>query len=158
MSKSVGIYALAFIFFIALFLIPHTDVFAQNVQVPGSPLVIPPVKPADPAIGQPENTNPPKITSFSDEVFDNDGKVDPSNLEKYPIKDLSLSAIVVKNDPDNNIALLEVGGIGYSVQKGAKVGSDNGIIREITESNVIIEQIGKDGEPTGKTFTLGFSK
>jgi Tfp pilus assembly protein PilP len=96
------------------------------------------------------------VASYSDDALDNQGMIDPANLEKFPLQDMNLSAIVVKSDPAYNIALLEVGGVGYNVQKGSKVGSGNGVVREITETNVIIDELGPDGKPSGKTVTLSF--
>lgn len=163
MSKSVVRIVMALVFFTTLSLVLHTQLSAQNDPKPGDELIIPPpapgatpLAPSTPGL-PPATPSSPKVTSFADDTVDMDGQVDPTNLEKYPLQDLSLSAIVVKSDPEYNIALLEVGGIGYSVRKGAKVGSGNGIVREITESNVIIEELSKDGAPTGKMVTLSFN-
>jgi type II secretory pathway component PulC len=70
------------------------------------------------------------------------GETDPTVIERVQLADLSLSAIVVASDPSNNIAMLEHGGVGYLVHKGSKIGSKNGVVREITASTVVIEEPG----------------
>jgi hypothetical protein len=171
MSKFVYTLVSTFVFCAAVLLYLHTPAIAQSAAAPPQPggeLVIPPA-PGQAAPPQPggELVIPPapgqapaqgsQLPTYAVEPLqENGGQIDPNALEKHPLQDLSLSAIVVKNDPQNNIALLEVGGIGYSVQKGSKVGSNNGVVREITETDVIIDELGPDGIPSGKTITLSF--
>jgi Tfp pilus assembly protein PilP len=92
------------------------------------------------------------------EVEEVPGYIDPLTLEKHPLSDISLSAIVVKSNQDSNVALLEVGGVGYTVKRGDRVGSNKGIVREINETNVVIEEAGPDGKPSGKMVTLRLSR
>ncbi|MDR2340676.1 MAG: pilus assembly protein PilP [Deltaproteobacteria bacterium] len=123
----------------------QTGAFAQAPQAP-------PLAPQAPLAAQPEV---PAERQFPEAVVQGmGGYVDPGNLQKHPLDDFSLSAIVVKSDPNNNIALLEMGGIGYNVQKGSRVGSNNGVVREITENKVVIEELGADGKASGKMVTL----
>lgn len=118
----------------------------------GSPAAPPPAAaPAAQASAPP--AAPPAERTFSD-TPNNEGIVDPANLEKYALNDLSLSAIVVQSNPQHNIALLEAGGIGYSVREGSKVGENNGVVKAITETTVVIEELDPNGKPSGKTVTL----
>ncbi|MDR1037752.1 MAG: hypothetical protein LBT40_14675 [Deltaproteobacteria bacterium] len=68
------------------------------------------------------------------------GETDPTVIERVGLDELSLSAIVVAVNPDNNIAMLEHDGIGYLVHKGSKIGSKNGVVREISATTVVVEE------------------
>ncbi|MDR1041246.1 MAG: hypothetical protein LBR80_13990 [Deltaproteobacteria bacterium] len=73
------------------------------------------------------------------------GETDPTAIERVGLSDLSLSAIVTAANPEHNIAMLELEGVGYIVQKGSRIGSNNGVVREITATTVVVE------EPGGET-------
>ncbi|MDR2612420.1 MAG: hypothetical protein LBG06_06195 [Deltaproteobacteria bacterium] len=68
------------------------------------------------------------------------GETDPTLIERVNLDDMSLSAIVVASNPDNNIAMIEHEGMGYLVHKGSRIGAQNGVVREITASSIIIEE------------------
>ncbi|MDR3154137.1 MAG: hypothetical protein LBW85_07710 [Deltaproteobacteria bacterium] len=83
------------------------------------------------------------------------GQTDPTVIERVRLEDLSLSAIVVASDPNDNIAMLEHEGVGYLVHKGSRIGSGRGIVREITGTAVIIEVPGAG--PEGRSSTVELS-
>jgi type IV pilus assembly protein PilP len=70
------------------------------------------------------------------------GETDPTVLLRRSLADFNLQAIVVSSNPENNVAMLEYEGIGYTVRKGSRIGTKNGIVREITPSSVIVEEMG----------------
>jgi type IV pilus assembly protein PilP len=77
------------------------------------------------------------------------GETDPTILERFPLDEFSLAAIVVSRNPENSIAMLEYNGIGYTVKKGSKIGTKNGVVKEITANSIIIEEQGTGGELYG---------
>jgi hypothetical protein len=114
-----------------------------NTQTPGTQLVLPPLPPGSPnteaAAPVPmDPATPPDLT---------EGQNDPSVLQRFPLDDFSLSAIVVANNPEHNIAMLEYGGIGYTVRKGSRV--QGGVVKEITPTSVIIETSNAPGSAYG---------
>jgi Tfp pilus assembly protein PilP len=86
------------------------------------------------------------------------GETDPTVIERVRLDELSLSAIVVANNPDNNIAMVEHQGVGYLVQKGARIGIGNGVVREITASSVIVEQPAAEPSSSASVVTLSLPK
>ncbi|MDR1081941.1 MAG: hypothetical protein LBQ79_13520 [Deltaproteobacteria bacterium] len=90
-----------------------------------------------PAPGPQSGTGDESVPARSEPI---PGETDPTVIERVKLDDLSLSAIVVAANPENNIAMLEHAGVGYLVHKGSKIGSRSGIVREITATAVVIEE------------------
>jgi type II secretory pathway component PulC len=103
---------------------------------------MPPLPPSAPGT---EVTVAPSVPSQSDDLLE--GQNDPSVLQRFPLDNFSLSAIVVANNPDNNIAMLEYGGVGYTVRKGSRV--QGGVVKEITPTSIIIEVSNTAGNTYG---------
>ena len=163
MSRAVCSFRALLIISAGILLVLQPAAFAQTEPPHNAPGQSP--QPAPPS---PQGAPPPpaaayqvesggSVQSFSDETPDMEGLIDPANLEKYPLSDLILQAIVTKSDPQYNIAMLEAGGIGYSVQIGSKIGADSGMVREITDTGVVIDLLDAEGKPSGKTMTLSLS-
>jgi hypothetical protein len=118
------------------------DAPAEDAPEPGSDLRIPEAAP-----GPAARTRPPEIPGpgrqprpAEEEAIP--GAMDPTVIQRVRVEDLLLSAIVVAANPDNNIAMIEHEGIGYMVHKGTRIGSSNGVVREITSDTVVIEEEG----------------
>ncbi|MDR2612421.1 MAG: pilus assembly protein PilP [Deltaproteobacteria bacterium] len=61
-------------------------------------------------------------------------------IQRLALNQFTLSAIVEAPNPANNTALVDAGGKGYLIEKGTKIGPNDGVVREITSSKVIIEE------------------
>ncbi|MDR2422467.1 MAG: pilus assembly protein PilP [Deltaproteobacteria bacterium] len=61
-------------------------------------------------------------------------------IQQLSLNQFTLTAIVVGSDPENNWALMDSGGKGYIVRKGVLIGNNNGFVKEITPSKLIVEE------------------
>jgi type IV pilus assembly protein PilP len=61
-------------------------------------------------------------------------------IERLALNSFTLTAIVVSPSPNNSTALVDSGGVGYLIRKGTKIGPNNGFVREITDTKVVIEE------------------
>jgi type IV pilus assembly protein PilP len=61
-------------------------------------------------------------------------------IQRLALNQFTLSAIIVAANPSDNTALVDSGGVGYLIRKGTKIGPNNGIVKEITDTKVIIEE------------------
>jgi type IV pilus assembly protein PilP len=112
---------------------------ARSLVVPesGAPLVLPTIPsptayPNNPGSGEGGELLP--------------GETDPTVLLRRSLADFNLQAIVVSSNPENNIAMLEYEGNGYTVRRGSRIGTKNGVVREITPNSVIVEEEGGSSE------------
>jgi hypothetical protein len=127
---------------------PDPNLDSTPVSPPVSPPVFPPPNLPLPLPGPiPASSGIPGSEDEAAELLP--GESDPSILRKLPLSDFSLSAIVVARNPENNIAMLEHEGIGYTVKKGARIGDNDGVVKEITATSVFVEERGPAGDPRG---------
>jgi Tfp pilus assembly protein PilP len=61
-------------------------------------------------------------------------------IQRLALNSFTLTAIVVHPNPNNSTALVDSGGVGYLIRKGSKIGPNNGVVREITDTKVVIEE------------------
>jgi type IV pilus assembly protein PilP len=61
-------------------------------------------------------------------------------IQRLALNQFTLTAIVVSDNSDNNTALVDSGGVGYLIRKGTMIGNNEGYVREITTTKVIIEE------------------
>jgi type IV pilus assembly protein PilP len=61
-------------------------------------------------------------------------------IQRLALNQFTLTAIVEAPNPGNNTALVDSGGIGYLIHRGSKIGPNNGFVREITSTKVVIEE------------------
>jgi Tfp pilus assembly protein PilP len=61
-------------------------------------------------------------------------------IQQLALNQFTLSAIIVADNPDDNMALVDSGGKGYIIYKGTLIGNNYGKVREITNTKVIIEE------------------
>jgi type IV pilus assembly protein PilP len=61
-------------------------------------------------------------------------------LQRLALNQFTLEAIVVSNDSSKSTALVNSGGTGFLIHKGTKIGPNNGFVRDITPTKVIIEE------------------
>jgi Tfp pilus assembly protein PilP len=61
-------------------------------------------------------------------------------IQRLSLNSFTLTAIVVHPNPANSTALVDSGGVGYLIRQGTKIGPNNGVVREITDSKVVIEE------------------
>ncbi|MDR2199931.1 MAG: pilus assembly protein PilP [Deltaproteobacteria bacterium] len=61
-------------------------------------------------------------------------------IQRLALNSFTLTAIVVHPNPENSTALVDSGGVGYLIRKGTKIGPNNGVVREITDTSVVIEE------------------
>jgi hypothetical protein len=120
---------------------------------PGAPdtAAAPSVRILPPALPAPGQLAPP-----SEPAEPIEGEMDPSVIQRVQLDELSLSAIILSEAPAKSIAMLEHNGVGYTVNEGTKIGSRNGVVREITATSVIVEEPGSEpgGPPILVELTL----
>jgi type IV pilus assembly protein PilP len=61
-------------------------------------------------------------------------------IQRLALNSFTLTAIVVHPNPNNSTALVDSGGVGYLIRKGTKIGPNNGVVKEITDNKVVIEE------------------
>jgi Tfp pilus assembly protein PilP len=61
-------------------------------------------------------------------------------IQRLALNQFTLEAIVVSDDPSKSTALVNSGGTGFLLHKGTKIGPNNGFVRDITPTKVIIEE------------------
>jgi type IV pilus assembly protein PilP len=61
-------------------------------------------------------------------------------IQRLALNQFTLTAIVISANPENTTAMMDSGGKSYLVKKGSKIGPNNGYVREITETKVIVEE------------------
>jgi type IV pilus assembly protein PilP len=61
-------------------------------------------------------------------------------IQRLALNQFTLTAIIEAPTPANNTALVDSGGIGYLIRRGTKIGPNNGFVREITSTKVVIEE------------------
>ncbi|MDR1086533.1 MAG: pilus assembly protein PilP [Deltaproteobacteria bacterium] len=61
-------------------------------------------------------------------------------IQQLALNQFTLTAIIVGNSPESSMALVDSGGKGYIVYKGTLIGNNNGFVKEITPTKVIIEE------------------
>jgi type IV pilus assembly protein PilP len=71
-------------------------------------------------------------------------------IQQLALNQFSLSAIIVAENPSNNKALVDSGGKGYIITIGTLIGNNNGKVREITPTKVIIEEPESTYRASGK--------
>ncbi|MDR1109197.1 MAG: hypothetical protein LBP92_00510 [Deltaproteobacteria bacterium] len=73
-------------------------------------------------------------------------------IQKLSLSQFSLQAIMGADGPDEIYALVESGGRGYILKRGTMIGPNNGYVREINDSTVVIAEpeVNFQGETTFK--------
>jgi type IV pilus assembly protein PilP len=61
-------------------------------------------------------------------------------LQQMALSQFTLTAIVLKDDPSQSMAMVDSGGKGYIIYLGTLIGNNNGVVKEITTNKVIIEE------------------
>ena len=65
----------------------------------------------------------------------------PPLIQRLPLDSFTLTAVQLHSNPDKILALVEdSGGVGYLIRKGTKIGPDGGVVTEITDGKVVIEE------------------
>jgi Tfp pilus assembly protein PilP len=70
-------------------------------------------------------------------------------IQRLELNQFTLTAIIVSADPNQTTAMMDSGGKSYLVKKGTKIGRNNGFVREITESKVVIEEPASSASEVG---------
>jgi Tfp pilus assembly protein PilP len=78
---------------------------------------------------------PPEVETKKDE----DLRKKPM-IQRLALNQFVLSAIIVAADPNETSALVDNGGRGYILKRGTLIGPNNGYVKEITQSRVVIEE------------------
>jgi Tfp pilus assembly protein PilP len=80
-------------------------------------------------------------------------------IQRLALNQFTLTAIVEAPNPNNNTALVDSGGIGYLIQKGSKIGPNNGYVRDITSTKVVIEEpeVNFRGERSTRIFEMNLN-
>lgn len=81
-------------------------------------------------------------------------------LQKYDLSELILVAIILQNNVEPTAMVEDKAGYGYILKKGMLIGKNNGIIKEITTNDVVIDESTVDaaGVKKSKTITLTITK
>jgi type IV pilus assembly protein PilP len=81
-------------------------------------------------------------------------------IQRLALNQFTLTAIVEAANPANNSALVDSGGTGYIIQRGTKIGPNNGFVREITSTKVIIEEpeVNFRGEHGSRVFEMSLNE
>jgi Tfp pilus assembly protein PilP len=81
-------------------------------------------------------------------------------LQKYDLSELILVAIILQNNVEPTAMVEDKAGYGYILKKGMLIGKNNGIIKEITTNDVVIDEstIDAAGVKKSKTVTLTITK
>ena len=74
-------------------------------------------------------------------------------LQKYDLSELKLVAIILQSNVEPAAMVEDKAGYGYVIKKGMQIGKNNGIIREITANDVIVDETKVDATGTEKTET-----
>jgi Tfp pilus assembly protein PilP len=61
-------------------------------------------------------------------------------IQRLALNQFTLTAIIEAPNPGDNTALVDSAGIGYLIKRGTKIGPNNGFVREITSTKVVIEE------------------
>jgi Tfp pilus assembly protein PilP len=61
-------------------------------------------------------------------------------IQRLALNQFTLTAIITSPNPAATVAQVESGGIGYLIHRGDKIGPNNGVVREITDTKVVIEE------------------
>jgi Tfp pilus assembly protein PilP len=73
-------------------------------------------------------------------------------IQRLALNQFTLEAIIESPIPGSTTALVVSGGVGYILHEGTKIGPNNGTVRQITSSKVIIEEpeVNYRGERTSR--------
>lgn len=74
-------------------------------------------------------------------------------LQKCDLSELKLVAIILQSNVEPAAMVEDKAGYGYVIKKGMHIGKNNGIIREITANDVIVDEKTVDAAGTEKTET-----
>jgi Tfp pilus assembly protein PilP len=77
-------------------------------------------------------------------------------IQRLALNSFTLTAIVVHPNPNNSTALVDSGGVGYLIRLGTKIGPNNGVVKEITDNKVVIEEpeVGYRGDTRSRLTEL----
>jgi type IV pilus assembly protein PilP len=138
--------------------------------------VTPPIKKA-PAAGNRESSSADEEKAVAEITYDPAGKPDPfaplvtaipsskqapqaslpeselTPLQKYDLSELKLVAIILQSNVEPTAMVEDKSGYGYVIKKGMQIGKNNGIIREITANEVIVDEKTVDAAGAEKTET-----
>ncbi|MDR2302570.1 MAG: hypothetical protein LBF38_11090 [Deltaproteobacteria bacterium] len=122
----------------------HSDVLSSYVFNPT--LVGDPFMPIESAL--PATVNPQKVANEKNKL----------PIQKLALSQFTLTAIIVAADPRDSTANVDSGGKGFLIKQGSLIGPNDGYVKEITESSVVIEEpeVNFRGETSYKetVFTL----
>ena len=81
-------------------------------------------------------------------------------LQKYDLSEFKLVAIIIQDDNTSTAMVEDKAGYGYILKQGMLVGKNNGIIRQITPSTIVVEEktVDASGSEKNNTVTLSVAK
>jgi Tfp pilus assembly protein PilP len=90
------------------------------------------------------------------------GSIKPA-IQNIATNDLTLVAVIVpddKKDVKSRLAMVDFNGHDYEIKEGSKIGNQNGYVKEIAETYVIIEEesLNNLGEKISKEILLTLSE
>jgi type IV pilus assembly protein PilP len=85
---------------------------------------------------------------------------DLAPLQKYDLSELNLVAIIIRDDNSRTAMVEDKAGYGYILKQGMLIGKNNGVIREITPTSIVIEEkaVDSSGKEKVNTITLSVTK
>jgi len=85
---------------------------------------------------------------------------DLTPLQKYDLSELKLVAIILQGNSEPTAMVEDKAGYGYIIKKGMLIGKNNGIIKEINGSGVVVDEktVDTTGVEKTKTTTLTITK
>ena len=78
-------------------------------------------------------------------------------LQKYDLSELNLVAIIIRDDNTSTAMVEDKAGYGYILKQGMLIGKNNGIIRQITPSAIVVEEKTVDSSGSEKINTVTLS-
>jgi type IV pilus assembly protein PilP len=77
-------------------------------------------------------------------------------LQKYDLSEFNLVAIIIRDDNESTAMVEDKAGYGYILKQGMLIGKNNGIIRRITPSTIVVEEktVDPSGSEKNNTVTL----
>ena len=81
-------------------------------------------------------------------------------LQKYELSEFNLVAIIIRDDNSSTAMVEDKAGYGYILKQGMLIGKNNGIIRQITPSTIVVEEktVDPSGSEKNNTVTLSVAK
>jgi type IV pilus assembly protein PilP len=81
-------------------------------------------------------------------------------LQKYDLSEFNLVAIIIRDDNSSTAMVEDKAGYGYILKQGMLIGKNNGIIRQITPSTIVVEEktVDPSGSEKNNTVTLSVAK